>query len=92
MNELNKMKTIDKKKLYDLFVSYDEWFYKSTGEKNYLALWERTYSMARDIGKNINNYSTDELYSIIFDSKCLNENVTFEQIVSLLEAIGFEVK
>lgn len=86
------MKTINKKKLYDLFVSYDEWFYASTHKKGYYDLWEKTYSMACSIEKNINNRSIGELYRIIYSSKSLNKNVTFEQIVRLLEVIGFEVK
>lgn len=55
-------------------------------------LWEKTYSMACSIEKNINNRSIGELYGIIYSSKSLNKNVTFEQIVRLLEAIGFDVK
>lgn len=86
------MKTIDKKKLHDLFVSYDEWFYKSFDEKDYYDLWSKTYSMAHSIEKNINHRSFGELYNIIYGLKNLNKNVTFEQIVKCLEAIGFEVK
>lgn len=86
------MKTINKRKLYDLFVSYDVWLYASANKKGYHDLWEKTYSMANSIEKNINNSSIGELYRIIYSSKCLNKNVTFEQIVMLLEVIGFEVK
>ena len=86
------MKTIDKKELHNLFVSYDEWFYKYLDTKDYHDLWDKTYTMARSIEKNINNRSIGELYRVIYGSKSLNENVTFEQIVKCLEAIGFEVK
>ena len=86
------MKTIDKKKLYDLFVSYDEWFYASPDKKGYYDLWEKTYSMSCSIERNIGNRSTGELYRIINSSKILNKNVRFEHIVRLLEVIGFEVK
>lgn len=86
------MKTINKKELHNLFMSYDEWFYKSPDEINYHVLWERTYSMAHGIEENINKYSNGELYRIIYGLKNLNENVTFEQIVKCLEVTGFEVK
>lgn len=86
------MKTISKKKLYDLFVSYDEWFYASSNKIGYDDLWSKTYSMAHSIEKNINHRSFGELYNIIYGLKTLNKNVTFEQIVMVLQSIGFEVK
>lgn len=86
------MKTIDKKELHILFVSYDEWFDKPLDTEDYHDLWDKTYSMAHSIEKNINNRSIGELYRIIYGLKNLNKNVTFEQIVKCLEAIGFEVE
>ena len=85
------MKTINKNELHVLFDSYDEWFKKGESEPN-KAKWELTYSMANSIEKNIDSRLYGDLYNIIYSSKCLNENVTFEQIVKCLEAIGFEVK
>lgn len=86
------MKTINKKELHDLFVSYDEWFNKDSDEIDFDILWRNTYSMARSMEENIDDRLSGNLYNIIYSSKYLNENVTFEQIVKCLEAIGFEVK
>lgn len=86
------MKTVNKKELHELFVSYDEWFNKYLAKRKYERLWKKTYSMASSIEKNIDNRLSGSLYNIIYNSKHLNENVTFEQIVKCLEAIGFEVK
>ena len=85
------MKTINKKELHALFVSYDEWFKKEESEFNN-AQWELTYSMANSIEKRIDERLFGNLYNVIYSSKYLNENVTFGQIVKCLEAIGFEVK
>ncbi len=85
------MKTINKKELHNLFVSYDEWFQKEESEFNN-AQWELTYSMANSIEEKNDKKLFGNLYNIIYSSKYLNENVTFEQIVKCLEAIGFEVK